>query len=97
MATPTVKKFILAAAVTAALTGYSETQFITQSPLRDPTSPLVADEKSWEEYTRFYMIGEEPLDKVEILHRFGAQIIETSENLDPSIAKIINKNFSKLL
>ena len=59
-----------------------------------------ADEKSWESYMQnpYSVVGDvETLNNIYVLHQFAAKIIENSVELDPTIAKIVSKNFSKLL
>lgn len=59
-----------------------------------------ADEKSWENYMQnpYSLFGDvETLNNVYALHQFAGKLIENSVGLDPTIAKIVSKNFSKLM
>lgn len=56
----------------------------------------------WDEYARtsHYTIARtdiQDINQIMTIHKFASHLLEKSENLDPSIAKIINRNFSKLL
>ena len=58
------------------------------------------DEKSWESYMQnpYSIFGDiETFNNVYILNQFAAKLIENSVELDPAIAEIVSKNFSKLM
>jgi len=102
MGTPTSNKFqMIAVAATAVLfiAGLTENNQLTPSEIHDLN--IDHDKKSWDEYTHtpYYKITQhdQTTKQIMAIHKFASNLISKSENLDPSIAKIINKNFSKLL
>ena len=103
METPTINKFqMMAVAATATvllIAGLAENKQLTPSEIHDLN--MDHDKKSWDEYTHtpYYTImqNDQTIKQIMTIHKFASNLISKSENLDPSIAKIINKNFSKLL
>jgi hypothetical protein len=59
------------------------------------------ESKSWEEYPKdYYQIEHAEMqasNQRRILNKFASNLLENSVSMDPSISKIINENFSKML
>lgn len=104
METPTTNKLLVMALTATATVAFFTTGLIEErlTPSRVHAINLEGSKKSWDEYLRspYYAIARgdiQSLDQAIILHNFAVRLLENSQNLDSSIAKIINKNFSKLL
>jgi hypothetical protein len=101
METPTARKIVMAlstATVVLFTSGFTEKMMPSEIHHISGTG----DTKSWDEYlqTPYYTISREAIqniNQITILHEFASRLIERSEDIDPTIAKIINRNFSKLL
>lgn len=57
--------------------------------------------KPWEEQEKLLILSSEgiseTIEKIKILQNFISELLETSEDLDPSYAKVINEHFWELL
>lgn len=92
-------------ALTATATATIFTSGLVESRLTDLKHQdfnLACDEKSWDRSAEplYYLTFDDTLEFIRarnILHKFATNLLGKSEDINPAIAKIINKNFSKLL
>jgi len=104
METPTINRFTKMA-ITATATVALFTSGIAYNrllPVKFHPINLYGDEKSWDrsEEPLYYLTVDNLLastEAISVLQKFVSNMLDKSEDLNPDIAKIINKNFSKLL
>jgi hypothetical protein len=104
MSNTSLVKSILTAATTAAAIYTISTGDISLPSKYYGDLPISTSKVTyeWDNYglTPYYSVRtfeSEIFNQIEVLHKFASTILEKSENLDSSFAKIINDNFSKLI
>ncbi len=100
--TSLVKSILTAATTTAALYVFSTGDVTLPSKYYEDLPLSTSKTIEWEKYgmTPYYSLRSseaEIFNQIEVLHKFASTILEKSEDLDSSFAKIINDNFSKLI